>query len=92
MKNPILKKQWNWPIYYYYVYNLLFVWHSFFAYQNPHIFIVTSFNCIFKNQIFEINSVFVVRRLRVILTLTSLFTTNLAILKLLKLSSDNLIA
>jgi len=48
----------------------------FFAYQNPPIFIVASFNCIFKNQIFEINSVFVVRRLRVILTLTILFTTN----------------
>jgi len=51
-------------------------------------FIVTSFNGIF----ISINSVFVVRRLRVILTLTSLFTTNLTILKLLKLSSGNLIA
>jgi len=61
--------------------------------SKPHIFIVTSFNCIFyKNQIFEINFIFVVRRLRVILTLTSLLTTNLAILKLLKLSSGNLIA
>jgi len=48
----------------------------FFAHQNPPIFIVASFNCIFKNQIFEINSVFVVRRFRVILTLTILFTTN----------------
>jgi len=25
MMNPILKKQWNLPIYYYYVYNPLFV-------------------------------------------------------------------
>ena len=65
---------------------------SFSLHIKTPIFIVASYNCIFKNQIFEINFVFIVRRLRVILTLTILFTTNLAILKLLKLSSGNLIA
>jgi len=60
--------------------------------SKPHIFIFTSFNCIFIRVIFEINFVFIERRLRVILTLTSLLTINLAILKLLKLSNGNLIA
>jgi len=32
--NPILKEQWNWPIYYY-SYNLLLACHLFFTYQNP---------------------------------------------------------
>ena len=35
MMNPILKEQWNWTIYYYYFYNILFTCHLFFAYQNP---------------------------------------------------------
>ena len=63
---------------------------SFSLHIKTPIFVVA--NCIFKNLIFEINFVFLVRRLRVILTLTILFTTNLAIMKLLKLSGGNLIA
>ena len=63
----------------------------FFAHQNPLIFIVASFNCIFKNQIFEINSVFVVRRLRVILTLLfcSLLTGNTEVAKVVVIWSPN---
>jgi len=46
----------------------------------------------YKNKIFEINSVFIERRLKVSLIPTSLSTNNLTMLKLLKLSSGNLIA
>ena len=35
MMNPILEEQWNWPIYYYYFYNILFAYQLFFVYQNP---------------------------------------------------------
>ena len=66
--------------------------YSFFAYQNPIFLLLLVLMHLYRNQIFLINSVFIERRLRVILTLTSLITTNLAILKLLKLSSGNLIA
>jgi len=96
MKNPILKMQRNCSIFYYCVYNLLFVWLSFFAYKNPiflKLLVLIAFRVDFyKTQIFEIKSVFIEIRLKVSLTLTSLFTTNLAILKFLKLSSVNLIA
>jgi len=54
--------------------------------SKPQIFIVTSFNCIsidfYKNQIFEINFVFIERRLRVSLTLSSfVFNTEVVIVK-----------
>jgi len=80
MMNPILKKVVELTCFTINVFIIFYLLVTYSLISKSHLFVVTSINYIriyfYKNQILKINSVFVGRRLKVSLTLSSLITTN----------------